>query len=60
MILLVHLLSLSVEKAFQILLVDMMNIAVVNCLIGCILAKALACFKLLLEILSLTMHPDFH
>ena len=60
MILLVHLLALCIEEAFQILLVDVVNIAVIYSFIGCIFAKALARFELLLEVLSLTVHPDFH
>ena len=60
MILLVHFLALRIEKAFQVLLVDVVNIAVIYGFICCIFAVALARFELLFEVLSLTVHPDFH
>lgn len=60
MILLVHFLALRIKEAFQILLVDVMNIAVIHGFICGIFAVALARFELLLEVLSLTVHPDFH
>ena len=58
MVLFTCLAFLCVKKPFQILLIDVIQIAVIDCLVRSLTFKALCGFKLLFKLLCVSVHFD--
>ena len=60
MILTSCLFPLGIEKALKVLLVDIIQITIIDCFVGCIFTVSLASFQLLLEFFCVPMHLNLH
>ena len=60
MVLIIRLAPLSIEESLKVLLVDVIQIAIINCRVCGVLAEAFRSLELLLQILTFPVHFNLH